>query len=98
MAGDAMMWDDDVQGGKLLTTDVNRRRATLCEATTWRWIDRARWIAPDEMLCLEPVAQRTRRRRRRDQRPCVGMARRAEDLGRGPLLDDLAEIHHRDLV
>ena len=36
-------------------------------------------------------------RHRRQQRLRVGMARRAEDLLGAALLDDAAEVHHRDL-
>lgn len=46
---------------------IDRERATLGKTTPWRRIDRAGRVAVDEIALLEPVAQRTGRRRRRDQ-------------------------------
>jgi hypothetical protein len=51
----------------MLPTDINRRRATLCETTTWHWIDRAWRITLDQIARFQLVPQGTGWGRSRDQ-------------------------------
>ena len=61
----------------------------------------ARAPADCEAIACAPrrrCAARTGARHGFEQRPRIGMRRSVEQVLRRPLLDDPAEIHHRDLV
>jgi hypothetical protein len=59
-------------------------------------VERARNLAVERLF--DPALARVRWRVGLEQGLRIGMQRIGEDLLRGPLLDDLAEVHHRDRV
>ena len=81
-----------------LRADVRGPRAAGVEAACLGRVRRARHVALEHDLLAGRVLARVRDRHRGEQRDGVRVDRVLVDLVRGPDLDDLAQVHHRDPV
>ena len=75
----------------------HRVRAARVEAAAGRRVERARHLARQHDL-LAPLVGMARQGRREQRLRCRDASARGASACASPRLDDLAEIHHRDLV
>jgi hypothetical protein len=77
---------------------VHGHRASGVEAAPGRRVDRRRQVVAEQDGPSGTLLGWIGYGRRGQQRLRIGMGRAAEDAGPRTLLDQLAEVHHRDLV
>ena len=77
---------------------VDRDRAPGVKAAPGRRVDGGREIVAEQYGLARPLLGRIGYGRRRQQRLGVGVRGGAEDAGPWALLDQLAQVHHSDLV
>lgn len=98
MTGDGLPSRDFAQDRHPLPAIVNRNRAARGKPTAFRQVHWAWQVALQSRAAAPPAMLWRKRGRGSDQRLGVRMARRGKDPCRRCALEDLAQIHHRDLV
>src|SRR5687768_1403893 len=77
---------------------VDRYRAPGVEPAARWWVDGRRQVVTEQHRLARSLLGRVRYGRGREQRLGIGVSGCAEDACAGALLDQLTQVHHRDLV
>ena len=70
--------------------------AAVLEGAALRQIERAGYLAPD--ACNRPAGVHMDGKQRPQQRLCIGVQRAARNRLSGEQLDDMPQVHHRNLM